>query len=111
MLTEQEFIDWVGDGWAEWVNGEVIIMSPVNFEHAELHSFLVHAAWRLCIGDHEQGALAGHASHFKFALPKPKSRRYANLISFFISNKRRSNLRYAHLEGAPDLIVEIICSG
>lgn len=102
-MSEQEFIDWVGDGWAEWVNGEVVIMSPINFEHAELHTFVV-MLFGGYIYDHELGSLASEPFQIRFE--KAKSRRSPDVV--FISNKRKSNLRYAHLEGAPDLIVEII---
>lgn len=102
-MTEQEFVDWVGDGWAEWVNGEVIIMSPINTEHGELHAFLQHLL-RGFIDDHELGTVMTEPYQIRF--DKAKSRRSPDII--FISNKRRSNLQYAHLEGAPDLIVEII---
>jgi Uma2 family endonuclease len=102
-MTEQEFIDWVGDGWAEWVNGEVIVMSPVNIEHAELNSFL-HALLRCFVDEHDLGTVVTEPFQVRFA--KAKSRRSPDII--FISNRRRANLRYAHLEGAPDLVVEII---
>jgi Uma2 family endonuclease len=102
-LSEEEFIDWVGDGWAEWVNGEVIIMSPVNFEHAELHFFLL-GLFGVYVSDHDLGTVV--AEPFQIRFDFAKSRRSPDII--FISNKRRKNIRYAHLEGAPDLIVEII---
>lgn len=42
-MTEDEFVDWCdSETWAEWVDGEVIVMSPVSIEHATLANFLNH---------------------------------------------------------------------
>src|SRR5438045_9509888 len=76
-MTEQEFVDWVGDGWAEWVNGEVIIMSPVSFRHAEIFSFLV-----LLIGsfvdDRDLGKVLTEPFQIRFS--RQKSRRSPDLF-------------------------------
>src|SRR5690349_11239236 len=41
-MTEQQFEDWLdGDVRAEWVDGEVIVMSPVNRLHNALNMWLV----------------------------------------------------------------------
>src|SRR4051812_45080778 len=42
-MTEEQFVKWcTSDTWAEWVDGEVIIMSPVGFAHADLFAYLLH---------------------------------------------------------------------
>src|SRR3954469_18617103 len=42
-MTEQEFVDWCTDEtWAEWIDGRVLVMSPVNYTHAKLTVFLIH---------------------------------------------------------------------
>src|SRR5689334_19510975 len=41
-LTYEEFLDWCDeDTWAEWVDGEVIILSPASAPHQRLMKFLV----------------------------------------------------------------------
>jgi Uma2 family endonuclease len=102
-LTEREFVDWVGDGWAEWVNGEVILMSPVNFEHADLHTFLVMlvGGWA---NEHDLGTVLTEPFQIRFALEK--SRRSPDII--FVSRRRMSMMKTQHFEGPPDLIFEII---
>src|SRR3954468_11926118 len=41
-MTEQEFVDWCTDEtWAEWIDGRVLVMSPVNYKHAKLTVFLI----------------------------------------------------------------------
>jgi Uma2 family endonuclease len=101
-MTEQEFVDWVGDGWAEWVNGEVIIMS-VNFEHAEIFSFLLRLFGDFA-DDRDLGRVLSEPFQIRFA--RQKSRRSPDL--FFVSNQAASKIREQNLEGAPDLILEII---
>ena len=102
-MTEREFVDWVGDGRAEWVNGEVIIMSPINFEHADLQQFL----FRL-IGDfadeHDLGKVLAEPFQIRFELEK--SRRSPDII--FVSNRKMSLMKSSHFEAARDLIVEIV---
>ena len=40
-ITFEEFLDWCDeDTWAEWVDGEVIMVSPESFEHQDLGSLL-----------------------------------------------------------------------
>ena len=102
-MTEREFVDWVGDGWAEWVNGEVIIMSPVNYEHADYHSFLF-ALIRGWVDEHDLGKVLTEPCQIRFELAK--SRRSPDII--FVSNRKMSLMKSAHFEGAPDLIVEIV---
>ena len=41
-MTEEEFLGWVRERTrAEWVNGEVILMSPVSFDHDAIQSWLL----------------------------------------------------------------------
>src|SRR3989304_2068525 len=40
-MTYEEFLDWADeDTWAEWVNGEVMIMTPASYRHQDLADFL-----------------------------------------------------------------------
>jgi Uma2 family endonuclease len=33
-MTYEEFLDWCDeDTWAEWVNGEIIMLHPTTFKH------------------------------------------------------------------------------
>jgi Uma2 family endonuclease len=102
-MTEQEFIDWVGDGWAEWVNGEVIMMSPVNFDHADVHG-LLFAVFRSFADEHDLGKVVSEPFQIRFA--SEKSRRSPDII--FVSHRRMALMKKQHFEGAPDLILEII---
>ena len=40
-MTEEEFVAWCDeDTHAEWVDGEVQLMSPVSLRHGEAYTFL-----------------------------------------------------------------------
>jgi Uma2 family endonuclease len=104
--TEEEFVEWCGDFWAEWVDGEVILMSPVNDPHASAFSFL-HRLIGNFVEFHELGEI--RAEPFQIRLARQKRRRSPDI--FFFTNAQADRLRYTHFEGAPDLIVEIVSPG
>src|SRR5260221_5366285 len=39
-MSWEEFLEWDYEAFAEWVNGEVVILSPVTLLHARITSFL-----------------------------------------------------------------------
>ena len=48
-MTYEEFLAWADeDTWAEWVNGEVIILSPASKRHQDLVTFLAASAPFFC---------------------------------------------------------------
>ncbi|HEY8665088.1 MAG TPA: Uma2 family endonuclease [Tepidisphaeraceae bacterium] len=103
-MTEAEFVDWCDeDTWAEWVDGEVIIMSPVNVPHGQITSFLVHLL-RAFVEEHDLGQILLEPVQLRFE--QQRSRRSPDI--FFLSHEREHQIRDVHIEGAPDLIVEII---
>ena len=105
-MSEAEFVAWCdSDTWAEWVDGEVVVMSPVNFEHADLHTFLL-----LLIGNFvdERGLGKVVTEPFQIRFGELRRRRSPDII--FISNRQLRMVRTAHFEGGPDLIVEIVSS-
>jgi Uma2 family endonuclease len=102
-MTEQEFADWcTTDTWAEWVDGEVIVMSPVNIEHGQLFSFL-HALLRGFVDDRGLGDVL--AEPVQIRIEKLRSRRAPDIL--FLSNARSHQIRETYIDGAPDLILEI----
>lgn len=103
-MTEAEFVDWCDEStWAEWVNGEVILMSPVNFQHAEIFSFLHHLIG-IFAEDNDLGTVLTEPFHIRFG----ELRRRRSPDIFFVSRERTSLFAEAHFEGGPDLIVEIV---
>jgi Uma2 family endonuclease len=102
-MTEEEFVEWSGDAWVEWVDGEVVVMSPVNLRHAILFSFL----FPLLQGFVEQrGAGQALTEPFQMRLGKQRRRRSPDVM--FVATERLSALQTNHLEGPADLVFEIV---
>lgn len=103
-MTEPEYEAWAfaQEFETEWVDGEVIMMSPISSEHDDLQRWLVALldvfAKRMKLG-------RAKGPQFQVRLPHP-SRREPDVL--FISESRVGNLRRTHFIGAPDLAIEII---
>jgi len=102
-MTEAEFVKWCTDFWAEWVDGEVVLMSPVNLDHADIHSFLV-TLMRGLADKHQAGRV--WTEPFQIRLARQRRRRSPDI--FFLAEAHADRLHRTYLEGAPDLIVEIV---
>jgi Uma2 family endonuclease len=103
-MTEAEFVAWADeDVRAEWVDGDVIIMSPVSDEHASLVMWLLSVT-AVCVEEHDLGIVRG--SEFTARFAKLARRRVPDLM--FIDKSRRDQLQPNHYDGAPDLIMEVV---
>jgi Uma2 family endonuclease len=103
-MTEEEFLAWCDeDTRAEWVEGEVVMMSPASTEHTRLVSFL-SSVLEAFAERHELGEVLGPESQIR--LPEPPSRRVPDL--YFISKARLGLVQKNHFEGPPDLCIEIV---
>ena len=106
FMTEAEFIEWAysdEDIRAEWVAGEVVVMSPSSTDHDDLLIWL-YSVLRPFVEHHDLGVIAGPSVAVRFA--SQKRRRLPDLM--FVSKSRLSALKKAHFEGAPDLIMEVV---
>jgi Uma2 family endonuclease len=102
-MTEREFVDWVFDNVnAEWVDGEVVLMAPVSDGHSDLDvwvgSLIQHLNESLQLGAVRRDML--------IRLARSKRLRVPDLM--FISNSRLNRIRPTYINGAPDLIFEIV---
>jgi len=79
---------------AEWVDGEVIVMSPNSYEHVALFRFLTF----LLHGLPSRAISGSHGSELFVRLPKQRRRRLPDIL--FVSAARRDLFRKAHFEGA-----------
>jgi Uma2 family endonuclease len=103
-MTENEFVDWCdSETWAEWVDGEVIVMSPVSIEHATLSSFLHHLLSAF-VEARDLGSVLEEP--FQVRLTEQHRRRSPDI--FFVASSRQKLLKKHHLQGPPDLIIEIV---
>jgi Uma2 family endonuclease len=102
-ISEQQFAASCDeDTRAEWVDGEVLMMSPANLEHCDLEAWLL-SLLRMLVEQHDLGIVLSEA---QVRLSKQRSLRVPDI--WFLSNQRRALLRATHLDGPPDLIVEIV---
>jgi Uma2 family endonuclease len=107
-LTYEQFLDWCDeDTMAEWVDGEVRMVSPASRQHTDLASFLV-AVLRPWVESHELGVL--YAAPFQIRLPEPLKRgREPDIL--FVRREHLGRFRRTYLDGPADLVVEITSPG
>jgi Uma2 family endonuclease len=105
-LSEQQFESWVfaqPHVRAEWVEGKVIVMSPVSQVHNALTTWLSHLVVSY-LEVHSVGELLG--PEFMVWLAGGKSRRVPDLL--FVSAPRRNLVKETYLDGSPDLAIEVV---
>jgi Uma2 family endonuclease len=105
-VSEEEYDGWLRanpESRSEWVEGELIIKSPVSYEHADLNLWL-GALLSSFVAEKALGTVVG--PEFTARLRSGKSRRVPDLL--FVAESRRDLIRPMHLDGPPDLIVEIV---
>ena|ERR1051326_909240 len=103
-MTFAEFLEWTDeDTFAEWVDGEVIVMSPVSFLHQNLTDFLA-ALLRHFTEAKELGLIL--TAPFLMKLDVRPSGREPDII--FIAREHSSKLKNTFLDGPADLAVEIL---
>jgi Uma2 family endonuclease len=101
-MTYEEFLrsDHV---WAEWVDGEVLELSPASLRHQLLSGFL-SSLLRHFVEARRLGVVLSAPFQMKTAPALPG--REPDLI--FVSEEHRDRLQENHLAGPADLVVEVI---
>ncbi len=104
-MTEEEYVAWAfaQEFESEWVDGKVITMSPISQEHDRIFSWFLRVLADF-VEEHDLGSV--HGSEFQIRLATVPSRREPDLL--FVSRARAGQLRKNHLEGPPDMLVEIV---
>lgn len=103
-MTYEEFLAWADeDTYAEWVNGEVIRLSPASDKHQNIADFLT-ALFRHLVEAHESGVVRSAPFQMKTGPNLPG--REPDLL--FISREHLDRLKETYLDGPADLAVEII---
>jgi Uma2 family endonuclease len=102
-LSEEEFLAWCNeDVKAEWVDGQVIMMSPANTAHVRLTSFLDRVVG-VFVERRGLGEVFGPELTTRL---NPRIRRVPDVM--FVANERLANVKLTHLEGPPDLAIEVV---
>ncbi len=103
-VSYEEFLQWLDeDTWAEWVDGEVHIMSPVSGEHQMVVIYLA-ALLTNYVSTQQIGTVLGEPFQMKSGPDLPG--RSPDIV--FVSAGRTHLIRRHFLEGAADLVVEVI---
>lgn len=103
-MTEREFVEWVDEKtWAEWVDGEVIVMPPVSIANDRLEGWL-RTILMLVAEQGDVGTVTGPEFTVRFG--RQRRRRVPDLS--FVARAREAILQQNHIEGAPDLIIELV---
>jgi Uma2 family endonuclease len=106
-MTYQEFLKRVPDDvHAEWVDGEVVPMTPVSRKHQEIARFLLTLITHFAEA-HELGSVFYEPFHMKPGRLLPG--RSPDIL--FLAKKNFSRLKENYIDGPADLVIEIISPG
>lgn len=105
-LTFEEFLAWCDeDTWAEWEDGEVIMLTPASRRHENIGDFLV-AVLRIFTEVRGLGKVISAPFTMKTGPDLPA--REPDLL--FVAREHLGRLRETYLDGPADLVVEITSS-
>lgn len=103
-FTYEEFLEWCDeDTWAEWINGQVLRLSPASRRHQQLAHFL-QTVIGIFVERKNSGTIISAPFQMKTGSNLPG--REPDLL--FISKERESLLKESHLQGPADLVIEIV---
>lgn len=106
--TETEFIDWSLKQEftrAEWVNGDVVAMSPASARHVDIIHWLIKVLG-VFVEYHQLGSLKGPDFTVRLKTATGIARRVPDVL--FVDRTRVALIKKNHLEGAPDLAIEVV---
>lgn len=103
-MTFEEFLVWDGEAtMAEWVDGEVFVMSPVAEQHQEIIAFLIKV-----LGLHVEIHGLGKLLFAPYVMRLPGGRRGREPDLLFVTRGRADLVKRTYLDGAADLAVEVV---
>jgi len=102
-MSFEEFMTSYKGSWAEWVDGEVIEMTPPGSLHQRISMFLARLLGNF-VEIREVGEL--FAAPYLMRVPNLDRGREPDLL--FVSAAHADRITRTHLNGAADLVIEII---
>jgi len=99
-LSYADFLKLYDSQYAEWVEGRVILMSPVSLMHQDISQFLTFVLDSF-VRQHKLGKV----TTAPFQMRLETSAREPDI--FFVATENLNRLKPTHLDGPADLIVEI----
>jgi Uma2 family endonuclease len=103
-VSWEDFLSWLDeDVRAEWVDGEIIEMSPASSAHQRLVGFL-SALLQLFVEQYHLGEI--FQSPYLMHLPDRRTGREPDVL--FVAAEHADRVKETHLDGPADLVVEIV---
>ncbi len=103
-ISYQQFLEWLDeDTWAEWVDGEVELMSPISILHQRVGAFLI-AVLQFYINHYRLGVI--HYEPFQMKTGADLPGRSPDIL--FVRRENLHRLKDTYLDGPADLVVEIV---
>ncbi len=103
-MSEQEFVAWLDDTThAEWVDGEVVMMSPISSDHDEYQFWL-----RMLLHTYAKRRQMGRVKGPEFMVRLDQQRAWREPDILFVSTSRLHLIKRNQMEGPPDLVMEIV---
>ncbi len=103
QFTYEDFLERYDGIRSEWVQGEVVIMSPVSNIHQRIGNLL----FRILSDFVETGDL-GQVFQAEFQMKLPAHRAGREPDIFFIAHEKLAKLKTNYFDGPGDIVVEII---
>ncbi len=88
---------------SEWVDGEVIFMSPTSAKHQRISGLLIHT-----LGLYVEARGLGEVIHAPFVMRLLEQKRGREPDLLFVSRERKHLIKPTYLDGPADLAVEIV---
>ena len=99
-MTFDEFLNWDEGVYAEWVNGEIMLINTPGRDHQEISAFLT-----TLMAAYSATTKAGTVLAAPFLVSLPNAARHPDVM--FIAKENLARLTPQYLDGAPDIAVEI----
>jgi Uma2 family endonuclease len=103
-MSEEEYVSWVlsTNANAEWVDGEVVTMSPADVAHQDLEGWMLSLLRTFC-----EEKRSGTALH-NVLVRLSRRRRFRIPDIIFVSKGREGIIEETMLRAPPDMVVEIV---
>lgn len=104
--TYEDYLDIPGDDRYELINGEFILVSAPNESHQTVEMRLGSRMYIFVEEDNDLGRV--YTAPFEVVLTDPEGINIIQPDIIFVSKEREHIITSANIQGAPDLIVEIL---
>ena len=106
-ISYEDFLAWCDeDTWAEWVDGDVIMVSPASERHQNIVGFLINLL-RPYVESKDLGIVLLAPCQMKLGPDLPG--REPDLL--YIASDHLGRLKDTYLDGPADMVIEIISKG